>query len=53
MSIKKRPIPSYQPSENTGMDEIMYRLIVLDKARKNQTTVEQGLTITNEKLINK
>ncbi len=36
--------------EDTDMDEIMYRLYVLDKIRKGQEAVEQGRTITSEEL---
>lgn len=36
--------------EDTDMDEIMYRLYVLDKVRKGQEAVEQGQTITSEEL---
>jgi len=39
-----------QLPENTDMDEIMYRLYVLDKIRKGQEAVEQDKTITSEKL---
>lgn len=39
-----------QLPEDTDMDEIMYRLYVLDKIRKGQNAVEQGKTITSEKL---
>ncbi len=39
-----------QLPENTDMDEIMYRLYVLDKIRKGQKAVEQGKTITSEEL---
>ena len=39
-----------QLPEDTDMDEIMYRLYVLDKIRKGQEAVEQGKTITNEEL---
>ncbi|MBF0471738.1 MAG: hypothetical protein HQL48_10240 [Gammaproteobacteria bacterium] len=39
-----------QLPENTNMDEIMYRLYVLDKIRKGQEAVEQGQTITSEEL---
>ncbi len=39
-----------QLPENTDMDEIMYRLYVLDKIRKGQEAVEQGKTITGEEL---
>ncbi len=36
--------------EDTDMDEIMYRLYVLDKIRKGQETVERGRTVTSEEL---
>ena len=36
--------------EDTDMDEIMYRLYVLDKIRKGQEAVEQGHTVTSEEL---
>ena len=36
--------------EDTDMDEIMYRLYVLDKIRKGQEAVEQGQTVTSEAL---
>lgn len=36
--------------EDTDMDEIMYRLYVLDKIRKGQEAVEQGRTLTSEEL---
>ncbi|NKC13272.1 MAG: hypothetical protein GKR94_32810 [Gammaproteobacteria bacterium] len=39
-----------QLPENTDMDEIMYRLYVLDKIRKGQEAVEQGQTLTSEEL---
>ncbi len=39
-----------QLPENTDMDEIMYRLYVLDKIRKGQEAAEQGNTITSEEL---
>jgi predicted transcriptional regulator len=32
------------------MDEIMYRLYVLDKIRKGQEAVEQDRTVTSEEL---
>ena len=35
---------------NTDMNEIMYRLCVLDKIRKGQEAVERGQTITSEDL---
>lgn len=37
-----------QLPEDADMDEIMYRLYVLDKIRKGQEAVEQGKTITSE-----
>lgn len=36
--------------DDTDMDEIMYRLYVLDKIRKGQEAVEQGQTLTSEEL---
>lgn len=36
--------------DDTDMDEIMYRLYVLDKIRKGQQAVEQGRTIGSEDL---
>jgi predicted transcriptional regulator len=36
--------------DDTDMDEIMYRLYVLDKIRKGQEAVEQGQIITSEEL---
>ena len=36
--------------EDTDMDEIMYRLYVLDQIRKGREAVEQGQTITSEEL---
>lgn len=36
--------------EDTDMDEIMYRLYVLDKIRKGQKAVEQGRTVASEEL---
>ncbi|MFT5502318.1 MAG: hypothetical protein ACI845_000836 [Gammaproteobacteria bacterium] len=39
-----------QLPENTDMDEIMYRLYVLDKIRKGQEAVEQCKTTTSEEL---
>jgi len=36
--------------EDTNMDEIMYRLYVLDKIRKGQQAVEEGKTISHEEL---
>ena len=39
-----------QLPEGTDMDEIMYRLYVLDKIRKGQKAVEQGQVITSDEL---
>ena len=39
-----------QLPQNTDMDEIMYRLYVLDKVRKGQEAVKEGKTITSEEL---
>lgn len=39
-----------QLPEDVDMDEIMYRLYVLDKIRKGQEAVLQGKTITSEEL---
>ena len=39
--------------DDTGMDEIMYRLYVLDKIRKGQAAVEQDRTVTSEELKRK
>jgi hypothetical protein len=36
--------------DDTDMDEIMYRLYVLDKIRKGQEAVEQGRTTSSENL---
>ncbi|MBX2807801.1 MAG: hypothetical protein KTR20_04135 [Cellvibrionaceae bacterium] len=39
-----------QLPESADMEEIMYRLYVLDKVRKGQEAVEQGETLTSEEL---
>ena len=36
--------------DDSDMDEIMYRLYVLDKIRKGQVAVEQGRTTSSEAL---
>ncbi len=36
--------------DDTDMDEIMYRLYVLDKIRKGQEAAEQGHTTSSEAL---
>lgn len=39
-----------QVPENADMEEIMYRLYVLDKVRKGQEAVERDDTLTSEEL---
>ncbi|MDP1550101.1 MAG: hypothetical protein Q8L97_08065 [Nitrosomonas sp.] len=39
-----------QLPEDADMDEIMYRLYVLDKIRKGQESVAQAGTLTSEQL---
>jgi len=39
-----------QLPEDTDMEEIMYRLYILDKIRKGQDAIEQNQTLTSEKL---
>lgn len=39
-----------QLPDNADMEEIMYRLYVLDKVRKGQEAVERGDTLTSEEL---
>lgn len=39
-----------QLPENANMEEIMYRLYVLDKVRKGQEATEQGETLTSDEL---
>lgn len=39
-----------QLPENVDMEEIMYRLYVLDKVRKGQEAAEQEETLTSEEL---
>lgn len=39
-----------QLPDDAGMNEIMYRLYVLDKIRKGQEAAEQGRTLTSEEL---
>ncbi len=36
--------------DDADMDEIMYRLYVLDKIRKGQEAADQGHTVTSEEL---
>ncbi|SDY13238.1 hypothetical protein [Nitrosomonas sp. Nm58] len=39
-----------QLPDDADMNEIMYRLYVLDKIRKGQEAAEQGKTVTSEQL---
>lgn len=39
-----------QLPDSADMEEIMYRLYVLDKVRKGQEAVEQGQTLSSEEL---
>jgi predicted transcriptional regulator len=39
-----------QLPENANMEEIMYRLYVLDKVRKGQEAAKKGETLTSEEL---
>ena len=39
-----------QLPDDADMEEIMYRLYVLDKTQKGQQAVKQGKTITSEEL---
>ena len=39
-----------QVPENADMEEIMYRLYVLDKVRKGQEALERGDILTSEEL---
>lgn len=39
-----------QLPDNADMEEIMYRLYVLDKVRKGQEAVERDDTLTNDEL---
>ena len=36
--------------DTTGIDEIMYRLYVIDKVRKGRTATQQGDTLSVEEL---
>ena len=40
-----------QLPENADMEEIMYRLYVLDKVRKGQEAMEQGEVLTSDGVI--
>nr|WP_136249767.1 hypothetical protein [Ningiella ruwaisensis] len=39
-----------QLPDNADMEEIMYRLYVLDKVRKGQAAAERGETLTSEEV---
>ncbi len=49
LTAKQKAIKTIdQLPDDADMDEIMYRLYVLDKARKGQEAVAQGNTLANE-----
>ncbi|MBY0475044.1 MAG: hypothetical protein K2Q13_08290 [Nitrosomonas sp.] len=51
LAAKKEALKTIdQLPDDADMDEIMYRLYVLDKIRKGQEAVEQGRTLTSEEL---
>lgn len=51
LEIKQEALKTInQLPDDTDMDEIMYRLYVLDKIRKGQETIVQGKTLTSEEL---
>ena len=48
-TLKQEALESLQRlPDNADIDEIMYRLYVLDKIRKGQEAVEHGHTINHE-----
>lgn len=50
-TAKQEALEAIQRLPDTAdMEEIMYRLYVLDKIRNGQEAVEQGRTLTNEEL---
>jgi predicted transcriptional regulator len=36
--------------ENVDLEEIMYKLYVIDKVKKGETAIKEGKTITSEEL---
>ena len=54
LAVKQEALKTIdQLPDDADMDEIMYRLYVLDKIRKGQEAVEQGKTLTSEQLKRK
>lgn len=50
-SIKKEALKAISTlPDNTPIDEIMYRLYIIDKVRKGQDAIKDGRTITTEEL---
>lgn len=50
-AIKQEALKTiHQLPEDADMDEIMYRLYLVDKIRKGQEAVVQGKTLTSEQL---
>ncbi|WMJ08655.1 hypothetical protein [Nitrosomonas sp. sh817] len=53
-AIKQEALKTiHQLPEDADMDEIMYRLYLLDKIRKGREVVMQGKTLTSEQLKQK
>jgi hypothetical protein len=51
LAVKQEALKTIdQLPDDTNMNEIMYRLSVLDKIRKRQEAVDQSKTLTSEKL---
>ncbi len=50
-SIKEEALQAISTlPDNTPMEEIMYRLYVIDKVRKGQNAIKNGRTISTEEL---
>jgi len=50
-SIKEEALQAISTlPDNTPMEEIMYRLYVIDKVRKGQDAIKNGRTISTEEL---
>lgn len=50
-SIKQEALQAISTlPENTPIDEIMYRLYVIDKVRKGQDAIRDGRTISTDEL---
>jgi hypothetical protein len=50
-SLKKEAIKVISAlPENVGLDEIMYRLYVIDKVKKGESAIREGKTISSEDL---